>query len=100
MPRFTRTVLLLVLFALAIAAPPALAGSTPRDSSPRAVQETPGLMAGLWHALVRTFAPLGSIMDPNGAPTATCDRGSIMDPNGCPGAQATPDLGSIMDPDG
>jgi len=100
MPRSTRTVLLLVLFAFAIAAPPALAGGTSRDPSPRVVRETPGLMAGLWHALVHTFAPSGSIMDPNGATAAACDRGSIMDPNGCPGARATPDLGSIMDPDG
>jgi hypothetical protein len=99
-------VLVLLLLLSAVATPVIAAG--PGGRLPRPAAEAPGFVATLWHALTSLFAPLGSLMDPDGlaATAGTCrgESGSIMDPNGCPSAgnQAgvTPDLGSLMDPNG
>jgi hypothetical protein len=73
--------------------------------------EGPGLFSAFWDLLASFAVPLGSGMDPNGAPrkagsgmdpngapACRSESGSIMDPNGCPGSRS--ELGSIMDPDG
>jgi len=74
----------------------------PGDRLPQPPGEAPGFVGPLWHALASLFAPLGSLMHPDGltANGGTCsgERGSIMDPNGCPGAKT--DNGSLMDPNG
>lgn len=97
----------LVLILLAAVTSPGFAAG-PAERLPAHSAYASGFMKTVRQALASLFAPLGSIMDPDGA-TATAsscrgDSGSIMDPNICPAAGdqggATTDRGSVMDPDG
>jgi hypothetical protein len=74
---------LAVVLALLVAFLPSVAAAAP-ERPPGAAA---GFLSELWQSLVSLVAPLGSIMDPDGAtsPPPAEDRselGSTMDPNG------------------
>lgn len=94
MPRLSRPLLPVVLFALTLLTP-TLATAFPLETAIHSVagrsEAPPGLFAGLWH-LLSAFWATGSGLEPNGADAPS---ESSTDPN-----TDTGDTGSGLDPDG
>ncbi len=99
MLRRTGFLVLIVLLCLSVVTPVIAAG--PQGPVPRPAEHTSGFLGVLWHALASLFALPDDLTTAAG--TCSGERGSIMDPNGCPSAGnqgAKIDSGSLMDPNG